>query len=56
MRIMHRALLLALLLCLSLLPAAAEGTGTQIAAAALPIDLTGGAVPSPEGFIGEWEY
>lgn len=51
MSIKHRLLpLLALLLCLAFSYALAEES------AVLPIDLTGGAVPNPEGYIGEWEY
>ena len=42
--------LLGLFLCLACASALAE------APAALPIDLTGGAVPDPAGYIGEWEY
>ena len=51
MSIKHRLLpLLALLLCLAFSYALAEES------AVLPIDLTGGTVPNPEGYIGEWEY
>ena len=51
MSIKHRLLpLLALLFCLAFSYALAEES------AVLPIDLTGGTVPNPEGYIGEWEY
>lgn len=55
MRVNKGILIFIIFVSLAWMPLAmAEETG--LARQALPIDLSGGAAPDPDGYIGEWEY
>lgn len=55
MRVNKGIVILIVLVSLLWMPLA-MAEGTELARQALPIDLSGGAAPDPDGYIGEWEY